>query len=61
LEKEHKSLEDSAQEKEVLLNKKLKTIGNYVHESVPVSNNEVRGHDDRPKDHADREDRTITS
>lgn len=50
MEKEHKSLEDSAQEKEVLLNKKLKTIGNYVHESVPVSDNEVRGHDDqRPR------------
>jgi seryl-tRNA synthetase len=49
LEKEHKSLEDSAQEKEVLLHKKLKTIGNYVHESVPVGDNEVRGHDDRPR------------
>lgn len=49
MEKDHKSLEDSAQEKEVLLNKKLKTIGNYVHESVPVSDNEVRGHDDRPR------------
>ena len=34
-------LEESAAEKDVLLQKKVKTIGNYVHDSVPVSNNEV--------------------
>lgn len=43
LEKEKKVLEDSAAEKDVLLQTKVKTIGNYVHESVPVSNNEVTG------------------
>ena len=42
LEKEKKVLEDSAAEKEVLLHQKIRTIGNYVHESVPVSDNEVR-------------------
>lgn len=41
LEKEKKVLEDSAAEKEIILMKKVKTIGNYVHESVPVSDNEV--------------------
>ena len=41
LEKEKKTLEDSASEKEVALQKKLKTVGNYVHNSVPISNNEV--------------------
>ena len=34
LEKNKKLLEDSAAEKFVLLSKKLKTVGNYVHESV---------------------------
>ena len=33
---------DSATEKEKLLKSKLRTVGNYVHDSVPVSNNEVR-------------------
>jgi seryl-tRNA synthetase len=42
LEKEKKSLEEAAQEKEALLHKKLKMIGNYVHDSVPFSDNEVR-------------------
>ena len=42
LEKEKKILEDSAAEKEAILIRKLKTIGNYVHDSVPVSDNEVR-------------------
>ena len=42
LEKEKKVLEDSAAEKEEILTRKLKTVGNYVHDSVPVSNNEVR-------------------
>ena len=41
LEKEKKVLEDSAAEKDALLQKKIKTIGNYVHDSVPISNNEV--------------------
>ncbi|PHH83542.1 hypothetical protein CDD82_7583 [Ophiocordyceps australis] len=40
LEKEKKSLVESAAEKEVQLKSKIKTIGNYVHDSVPVSNNE---------------------
>ena len=41
LEKECKALEESAGPKDIALQKKLKTIGNYVHESVPVSDNEV--------------------
>ena len=41
LEKEKKGLEDLAAEKEKARDRKLKTIGNYVHESVPVSDNEV--------------------
>ncbi|KAH8174250.1 tRNA synthetase class II core domain (G, h, p, S and t) domain-containing protein [Sarocladium implicatum] len=40
LEKEYKTLVDSATEKDRLLQAKVKTIGNYVHESVPVSDNE---------------------
>ena len=42
LEKEKKQLEDDAKKEEVELQKKLKTVGNYVHDSVPVSANEVR-------------------
>lgn len=42
LEKEKKAQEESVLEKEFALQKKLKTIGNYVHNSVPVSNTEVR-------------------
>jgi len=41
LEKEKKDLIASAAEKEKALKAKVKTIGNVVHESVPVSNNEV--------------------
>lgn len=41
LEKEKKVLEESASEKEAALQKKIRTIGNYVHDSVPISNNEV--------------------
>jgi len=41
LENEKKELLASAAEKEKLLKVKVKTIGNIVHESVPVSNNEV--------------------
>ncbi|KJZ70811.1 Serine--tRNA ligase [Hirsutella minnesotensis 3608] len=40
LEKEKKSLVDSAAEKEALLKAKIRTIGNIVHDSVPVSDNE---------------------
>jgi seryl-tRNA synthetase len=40
LEKEKKDLIASAVEKEKLLKVKVKTIGNIVHASVPVSNNE---------------------
>ncbi|KAG8623954.1 hypothetical protein KVT40_008930 [Elsinoe batatas] len=40
LEKQMKAQQQEADEKLVLLNKKTKTIGNYVHESVPVSDNE---------------------
>jgi seryl-tRNA synthetase len=43
LEKEKKQVEEEAIEKEKLRDKKCKTIGNYVHESVPVNDNEVRG------------------
>lgn len=40
LEKEKKAMEESALEKEKLRDRKLKTIGNYVHDSVPISDNE---------------------
>ena len=42
LEREKKALEDLVAEKDAALRKKIKTIGNYVHDSVPVSNDEVR-------------------
>jgi seryl-tRNA synthetase len=42
LEREKKALEDLVVEKDAALQKKIKTIGNYVHDSVPVSNDEVR-------------------
>jgi seryl-tRNA synthetase len=35
-------MQELAQEKEKLVDRKLKTIGNYVHDSVPVNNHEVR-------------------
>lgn len=41
LEEQKKKQEEHAAEKEVALNKKAKSVGNYVHESVPVSNDEV--------------------
>jgi seryl-tRNA synthetase len=41
LEKEKKSFIDSAAEKDAVLKEKLGTIGNLVHESVPVEQNEV--------------------
>ena len=42
LEKEQKRMRELAQEKEKLVDRTLKTIGNYVHDSVPISDNEVR-------------------
>jgi len=41
LTKEKKDLEEKAAEKHIALLRKAKTVGNYVHESVPVSDNEV--------------------
>lgn len=41
LEKSKKEAEDLALQKETQRDIKVRTIGNYVHESVPVSNNEV--------------------
>jgi len=41
LEKEKKDLIESAAAKEVTLKKKIGTIGNIVHDSVPVHDNEV--------------------
>lgn len=40
LEKQKKQLEELVLEKEKKLNLRLKTIGNYVHDSVPVSDDE---------------------
>ncbi|KAL8944406.1 MAG: hypothetical protein Q9216_000457 [Gyalolechia sp. 2 TL-2023] len=40
LEEQKKRLNDSALEKEAALQRKIKTIGNYVHESVPISDSE---------------------
>ncbi|RMZ09031.1 hypothetical protein D0862_03769 [Hortaea werneckii] len=40
LTKEKKEMEEEAARKQVALLKKVKTVGNYVHESVPVSDNE---------------------
>ena len=36
------AFEESAGPKDIALQKKLKTIGNYVHDSVPISDDEVR-------------------
>ena len=41
LEKEKKALEQAVIDKHALLQKKLGAIGNVVHDSVPVHNNEV--------------------
>lgn len=41
LEEEKVRLEDIALRKESELQAKLKLVGNYVHDSVPVSNDEV--------------------
>ncbi|KAI0157489.1 hypothetical protein GGR57DRAFT_462055 [Xylariaceae sp. FL1272] len=40
LDTQHKAMLESAAEKEATMMKKLNTIGNFVHESVPVSDNE---------------------
>ncbi len=42
LEKEKSTLEASAAEKDGLLQKRLRSVGNYVHDSVHVSGTEVR-------------------
>ena len=41
LEKEMKAAEEQVAAKLAELRRKAKTIGNYVHDSVPISNNEV--------------------
>lgn len=41
LERRKKEAEEHASEQESRRDRKIRTIGNYVHESVPVSNNEV--------------------
>jgi hypothetical protein len=41
LEKEKKAFMESAAEKDVTLRKKVSTIGNLVHDTVPVNDNEV--------------------
>ncbi|KAI4208081.1 MAG: hypothetical protein LQ346_000245 [Caloplaca aetnensis] len=40
LEDEKKAIEEAILKKELALQRKIKTIGNYVHESVPISNSE---------------------
>lgn len=40
-EKRKKDAEQSAADKELERDRKIRPIGNYVHESVPVSNNEA--------------------
>ncbi|KAI9790375.1 MAG: Cytosolic seryl-tRNA synthetase [Peltula sp. TS41687] len=40
LEKEKKAAEEAAAEKEAAMSRKINSVGNYVHETVPVSNNE---------------------
>lgn len=40
-EKRKKDAEEKAAEKELERDRKIRPIGNYVHESVPVSNNEA--------------------
>lgn len=43
LESRRKAAEEVALQKESLRDRKIRAIGNYVHDSVPVSNNEVSG------------------
>lgn len=42
LQQQKKANDDLAVEKFLALQRKAKTVGNYVHDSVPVSDNEVR-------------------
>jgi len=42
LQNQKKAQEELVAAKEVALLRKAKTIGNYVHESVPISDDEVR-------------------
>lgn len=42
LEKRKKDAEEVAAQKETERDRQIRLIGNYVHDSVPVSNNEVR-------------------
>jgi len=42
LEKRKKEAEELAVQKETERDRRIRIIGNYVHASVPVSNNEVR-------------------
>jgi seryl-tRNA synthetase len=42
LEKRKKEAEELAVQKETERDRRIRIIGNYVHDSVPVSNNEVR-------------------
>lgn len=44
LEKSKKDAEENAVQKESQRDRKIRTIGNYVHESVPVSSTEVSFH-----------------
>lgn len=44
LQNDKKAQEDVAAEKLVKLLQKVKSVGNYVHDSVPLSDNEVRIH-----------------
>ena len=41
LDKQKKEAEENALAKEKERDRKIKTIGNYVHDSVPISDNEV--------------------
>jgi seryl-tRNA synthetase len=41
LEKEMRRIDELALEKEKIRDQKIKTIGNYVHDSVPINDNEV--------------------
>lgn len=41
LDKQKKEAEENALAKEKERDSKIKTIGNYVHDSVPISDNEV--------------------
>ena len=44
LEKEKKTWIEAAAEKDVALKKKIATIGNIVHDTVPISDNEARSY-----------------